>query len=118
MKKFIIYLFHVLVVFIMMSFANAAEINPELSAKLVEFETASKCSFTKTSGVRTVEHNKKVGGASKSYHLTGDAYDLVPKCDTSLKKLGKIAAKIFNGVIVYKKHIHVDVRVEVFHKGF
>jgi uncharacterized protein YcbK (DUF882 family) len=98
--------------------ANAAEINPTLSAKLAEFEKASKCSFIKTSGVRSVEHNKKVGGASKSYHLTGDAYDLVPKCDTSLKKLGKIAAKIFNGVIVYKKHIHVDIRVEVFHKGF
>tara|TARA_R110000851_G_scaffold31743_1_gene85527 strand:- start:134 stop:439 length:306 start_codon:yes stop_codon:yes gene_type:complete len=101
-----------------MSFANAAEINPELSAKIAEFEKASKCSFIKTSGVRSVEHNKKVGGVSRSYHLTGDAYDLVPKCDTSLKKLGKIAAKIFNGVIVYKSHIHVDVRVEVFHKGF
>lgn len=118
MSKLLRFILQVALVFTIMVTANAAEINPELSAKLVEFETASKCSFIKTSGVRTVEHNKKVGGASKSYHLTGDAYDLVPKCDTSLKKLGKIAAKIFNGVIVYKKHIHVDIRVEVFHKGF
>lgn len=106
-----------LLLFIPLAFA--VEIDPKLDNSLKQFEEASKCQFIISSGVRTPEHNKKVGGVPNSYHLVGKAYDLVKKasCKKTLKQLGKIATKYFNGVIVYKKHIHVDIADRIYHEG-
>lgn len=94
--------------------------NNSLRTKLVmkyeEFKKESPCSSIISSGRRSKKKNKEVGGAKNSYHLRGMALDLVfPNCKKSLKEIGKIAQKYFNGVIVYKKHIHVDIRKRKYH---
>lgn len=43
--------------------------------------------FTVSSGVRTAAHNAAVGGVSNSYHLTGQALDLVPTAGQSMATL-------------------------------
>lgn len=78
--------------------------------KLLEKET--KCTLIVTSGHRTPEHNKKVGGSKNSYHLYDRARDLVPKDKKciSFKKLANIACKMGMSVIQYDNHIHIDNR--------
>jgi len=68
-----------------------------------------------SSACRCVAHNKKVGGAQKSYHLTTNdqpcrAVDI--KAKTGLEKylILKYALELgFGGIGVYKAHIHIDV---------
>jgi TP901 family phage tail tape measure protein len=45
-----------------------------------------------TSGWRSKEHNKRVGGASGSDHLTGKALDFVSKTDNSIANLDRMGA--------------------------
>lgn len=65
-----------------------------------------------TSAYRTASHNKKVGGTSKSYHLTGEAADFVvsgispARVGYYLDKLG--ASGI--GVYLSSGFVHLDVR--------
>lgn len=71
-----------------------------------------------TSGYRTPEHNKKVGGAKYSYHIRGMAVDIrvdgmTPK--EVAKKLDKIAPDSC-GIIVYKSWVHFDVRTSKYRK--
>lgn len=72
-----------------------------------------------TSGYRTPEHNKKVGGAKYSYHMRGCAADIrvngmTPK-DVA-KELNKIVPNNC-GIIVYDNWIHFDVRNRKHRKG-
>lgn len=72
-----------------------------------------------TSGYRTPEHNKKVGGAKYSYHMRGMAADIrvsgmSPK--EVAKKLDKIAPDSC-GIIVYKNWVHFDTRTNKYRKG-
>lgn len=72
-----------------------------------------------TSGYRTPEHNKKVGGAKCSYHMRGCAADIrvngmTPK-DVA-KELNKIVPNNC-GIIVYDNWIHFDVRNKKYRKG-
>lgn len=72
-----------------------------------------------TSGYRTPEHNKKVGGAKYSYHMRGCAADIrvngmTPK-DVA-KELNKIVPNNC-GIIVYDNWIHFDVRAKKYRKG-
>lgn len=65
-----------------------------------------------TSGYRTPSYNKKVGGASNSYHTKGRADDTYSKV-VSAQKLAKIYDLIgASGVLWYKKQnfVHVDNR--------
>ncbi|KKL52646.1 hypothetical protein LCGC14_2283360 [marine sediment metagenome] len=68
--------------------------------------------LTVTSGYRTILHNKKVGGASNSYHLRGLAVDIQPRRLDMLPELFQLATKCFdiNGLGLYHKHIHIDIR--------
>lgn len=60
-------------------------------------------------GFRCVDHNTKVGGAKKSYHLSGMAADIHVEGYTS-EALASILRRIhIGGVGVYPWGVHVDV---------
>ena len=63
-----------------------------------------------TSGYRSPEYNKRIGGSPNSQHILGRAADIkVP--GHSPEYIGKIAQEIgFTGVGIYPTFIHVDVR--------
>lgn len=61
---------------------------------------------------RCKDHNKKVGGSSRSQHLYGNATDVIPlkvSTDFVFKKAKELG---FKGIIHYKKKgfVHVDSR--------
>jgi uncharacterized protein YcbK (DUF882 family) len=62
-----------------------------------------------TSAYRCSEHNKKIGGASKSQHVLGNALDIKPLKATMSELLNKCRT-LFNGIGVNSKFTHVDVR--------
>ena len=63
-----------------------------------------------TSGYRTKEHNMKVDGAPRSYHLKGMAVDCHAHWVPFLK-LAKAGLKSgFSTAIVYNTHVHFDIR--------
>lgn len=73
-----------------------------------------------TSGYRTPEHNKKVGGAKYSYHMRGCAVDIIVK-DMTPKEIAKILDKIVPsdccGIIVESSWVHFDTRAKKYRKG-
>lgn len=68
------------------------------------------------SGYRTPDHNKKVGGAKDSQHLTASAADinakgLTPKqLHTKIKELIKSGKMQEGGLGLYKGFVHYDIR--------
>lgn len=70
------------------------------------------------SGYRTPSWNRKVNGASNSYHCKGMAADIVVKGHSS-KEVAKYADSIMEqgGVIRYTNFVHVDVREKKYRKG-
>ena len=78
-----------------------------------------------SSGYRTPEHNKKIKGAKKSYHLKGmaadiivpaindDPRDLVYSYLYDRRRLAELALEVgFSTAILYKAkcHVHLDIR--------
>jgi GH24 family phage-related lysozyme (muramidase) len=65
---------------------------------------------TINSGYRTAAYNKKVGGASNSYHVKGQAFDIV----VSGRTPAEVAAYAYQigipGIILYNTFVHVDSR--------
>lgn len=67
---------------------------------------------TINSGYRTISYNKKVGGASSSYHLYGRAFDIAVKGHTP-EEVAKYAQTLgINGIIQYNGFVHLDSRPE------
>ena len=65
---------------------------------------------TINSAYRTSAHNTKVGGAKNSYHVKGQAFDIVVKGVTPAE-VAKYAQKIgIPGIIQYNTFTHVDSR--------
>lgn len=65
---------------------------------------------TINSAYRTSSYNKKVGGASGSFHCKGRAFDIVVK-GKSPAEVAKYAASIgIKGIIQYETFVHVDSR--------
>ena len=65
-----------------------------------------------TSGYRCREHNAKVGGAPKSWHMLF-ATDVAPgeEDEAKLKKIYEAALELgFGGVGMYETHVHLDLR--------
>lgn len=61
----------------------------------------------------TVAHNRAIGGAEKSYHLTGEAVDLVFDRHASLLLAARYARDLgFLGIEVdfRNNHLHLDLR--------
>jgi hypothetical protein len=70
------------------------------------------CDYKITSGRRSKAHNRRVGGAPKSMHLTGRALDVVvytPRCRQAV-----VANASSRGlsVIKYNIHLHIDNRTK------
>jgi murein L,D-transpeptidase YcbB/YkuD len=68
--------------------------------------------ITINSGYRTAAHNAKVGGASKSYHMLGQAADIVVKGIEPLKVALYADSIGLQGIIYYPgdRFCHIDTR--------
>ena len=97
--RFLIFLFPII--------SFAAPIDESVS----QLEAMTGCKLVVTSGHRTPEHNKKIGGAKNSLHLYNRARDIVPTNNCiSLSDLADEAHKLGLTTIEYQKHIHIDNR--------
>ena len=92
----------------MISLIVALSIMP-IDNVLYKLQYKTKCSIHITSGKRSISHNKKVGGAKHSYHLTDRARDLVVNAECDKKAFALEACK-YASVIQYKTHFHIDNR--------
>ena len=67
------------------------------------------------SGYRTPTYNKKVGGATNSYHTYGRAFD-IHTAGLSLDNICAIANTLgVKGIIKYGTFVHIDSRVTKYH---
>lgn len=65
---------------------------------------------TINSGYRTESYNTKVGGAKASYHMKGQAFDIVVEGHTPLEVAQYAQTLDINGIIQYNGFVHVDSR--------
>ena len=66
-----------------------------------------------TSGYRCVQHNRAIGGADHSFHKAGLAADIMCHGDDYRHTLLNYVFKMhFGGIGIYKRHIHVDMRMK------
>lgn len=62
------------------------------------------------SAYRTPAYNAKVGGSKTSYHMKGQAFDIVVKGKTPLEVAQYARSLGINGIIQYNTFVHVDSR--------
>ncbi len=62
------------------------------------------------SGYRTADYNKRVNGASSSYHMYGRAFDIAVEGHTPLEVAQYAQTLGINGIIQYNGFVHVDSR--------
>lgn len=65
---------------------------------------------TINSGYRTASYNQQVGGATGSYHVKGQAADIVVSGKTPLEVARKAESLGMKGIIKYSNFVHVDTR--------
>lgn len=81
-----------------------------VETKLQDIRNHFKAAVTINSAYRTPTYNKKVGGASSSYHVKGRAFDIVVKGHKP-SEVAKYARSIgIKGVIEYNSFVHIDSR--------
>lgn len=84
--------------------------------ELVDFLNQLRLRFGKalvvTSGYRSPEHNKAVGGVANSYHTQGLAADIRPENQKDLPTLWELCRRlnVTGGVGIYDTFVHVDRR--------
>lgn len=84
-------------------------LDKELCAMLDWARGRATIPFVITCGLRTPEHNDKVGGVQDSSHLRGLAVDMA--CSDSTARYKMVQALLLAGfkrLGVYDKHVHVD----------
>lgn len=92
-------------------FSDKILIDTEFVAdKLQKIRSHFKAAVTINSGYRTASYNKKIDGAANSYHVKGQAFDIVVKGKTP----AEVAAYAYSigvpGIIQYNTFVHVDSR--------
>lgn len=100
--------------------SNTIKIDLDLIPLIQRFRNYVETGVYFNSAYRTPSYNKKVGGATNSYHVKGQALD-IPflnsyKYLTSREKM----CAFFNtlgvkGIIIYPTFIHVDTRTKKYH---
>lgn len=66
--------------------------------------------ITVNSAYRTESHNRKEGGAKASYHLKGQAFDIVVQNHTPTEVAHYAQTLGINGIIQYHGFVHIDSR--------
>lgn len=94
--------------------SNTIKIDYELACILQKIRDIAGPTII-NSAYRTPSYNKKVGGASNSYHIYGSAADI--KCvNTNLETICNIANSLgVKGIIKYPTFIHIDTRINQYH---
>jgi uncharacterized protein YcbK (DUF882 family) len=91
------------------------KMDPEFMEKLIELREALDCALPVSSAWRSPEHNKAVGGAPNSAHLSGQAVDIVASGVKAYKLLVKACEMGFTGIGIKqhgpwgKRFIHLDM---------
>jgi len=63
------------------------------------------------SAMRCAEHNRAIGGAANSHHLSGNAIDLRANNGMEAYQIGMLAFRLgFTGIGVGETFIHIDTR--------
>lgn len=94
-------------------------IDQELICKVNLLKDQHPCSTTSLD--RTPYHNKVVGGAPNSWHLSGQAIDLIFDRPESLLPAAVYARALgFGGIEVDFRnlHLHLDLRTTVWHVAY
>lgn len=73
-------------------------------------DAAHETGSTFTSGRRTTEGNRAVGGVPNSRHLRGDAADFAPGKGQAVSALARSLARLYPGakIITEGDHVHVQ----------
>lgn len=85
-------------------------VSDKLMTMLDNARTIADTPFRITSGLRTEEENKRVGGVVDSAHLKGLAVDIA--CSDMSKRFAMVYAFFvagFKRIEIGKNHIHVDI---------
>jgi len=91
------------------SMGTCADLQDSLLKKLDKAREYAGIPFIITSGFRTLEHNRKVGGASNSAHLRGLAADIKVSNSSDRQKVLEAGIKAgFNRYGIAKTFIHFD----------
>lgn len=85
------------------------KINQDALNRLEKFRRITGVPFTPNSAYRSVEYNKLVGGAPKSMHLQGKAFDIPIKGDM-IREVIHANARLcgFTGFGDYNSFVHID----------
>lgn len=100
---------------------HAKRLNKNIIKKYESLKQVFPCELKISSGWRSKAHNHRIGGVRHSYHLRGMAIDVIlkkngaKKCTKTLRQLAISALPIFEGVILYRTHVHLDVGNRVYH---
>lgn len=85
---------------------------------LQKIRDISRRAVNDNSAYRTVSYNKKVGGASNSYHLYGRAFD-IKTAGLSIKDICAIANSLgVKGILKYSSFVHIDSRPNKYHYSY
>ena len=91
-------------------------IDPKVLRCLDNLQRASDTRIIITSGYRTPAHNEKVGGAKRSFHMKGMAIDCYQQEHFGKENMLALAKRgleaEFTTAIIYKGHVHFDVRTK------
>lgn len=81
-----------------------------VKTRLQAIRTHFNAAVTVNSAFRTESYNKRIGGVSKSYHLTGQAFDITVQ-GKKPEEVSKYAQQLgITGIIQYDSFVHLDSR--------